>query len=613
MTANEEREMRLECGSQSDEYLTTARQAYTGEASDVCAYTVVTRWNVAPEDNADRPSPGGAIGWVHVDGMRNVRDIGGWNGLRPGMAFRGSEPDVHHAVTEKGRETLIKQLGIRTDLDLRPECECPNPSRSAFGANLIRTPLRAYLQMFDTLDGYAAALRVFADARNYPVYFHCWGGADRTGTLALLLEGLCGASEADLYIDYELSTFSGLYHRSRAPEGQANEMFRDLILRLKTYPGETMNEKITACVETTIGLSKSEIAAIRRNLLGVHSVLELPARDGFPRNGEGDFAKLNDGRVLFVYTEYIGGAGEDNDTAHLVKRLSSDGGETWTEPVEVVPRSGKMNDMSVSLLRLGDGRLAIFYLRKNSATDCLPMMRTSSDEGETWSAATCCLPSGATDYFVLNNARAERLKSGRIILPLARHNKDNPGGGSYGLLSVAYSDDDGETWRQTREIQPLDADGEIVCVQEPGVIELKDGRLYLYARTNRGCQWQAFSSDGGMTFTDFGPSPIIGPQGPATIRRLDDGRLLLVWNDHEGHPEYTAKHIGWLAGIRAPLTIAFSDDEGKTWTGRRTIEPDVSEKGFFCYFATLVDGNSLLLHYYCRPWLNDSRIVKIPL
>ena len=372
-----------------------------------------------------------------------------------------------------------------------------------------------------------------------------------------------------------------------------------------------MKEKISACVKTTIGLTQNEIASIRRNLLGVRPVLELPARDGFPRNGEGDFAKLKDGRILFVYTEYLGGTGEDNDTAHLVKRLSSDGGESWSAPVEVVPRSGKMNDMSASLLRLGDGRLVLFYLRKDSATECLPMMRTSFDEGETWSAATCCLPPDVRDYFVLNNARAERLKSGRIILPLARHNKGNPGGLAFGLLSVAYSDDDGKTWRQTREVQPLDANGEIVCVQEPGVVELADGRLYLYARTNRGCQWQAFSSDGGMTFADFGPSPIIGPQGPATIRRLKDGRLLLVWNDHEGHPEYTAMRIGWLAGIRAPLTIAFSSDECKTWTDRRTIEAETTENGFFCYFATLVEGDSLLLHYYCSPSFKASRITKV--
>ena len=51
----------------------------------------------------------------------------------------------------------------------------------------------------------------------------------------------------------------------------------------------------------------------------------------------------------------------------------------------VVPNEGKMNTMSVSLLRLESGRIALFYLRKNSLSDCRLYMRTSSDEAKTWS------------------------------------------------------------------------------------------------------------------------------------------------------------------------------------------------------------------------------------
>ena len=345
---------------------------------------------------------------------------------------------------------------------------------------------------------------------------------------------------------------------------------------------------------------------------GPRQVLSLETGEGNPRNGEGDFAKLRDGRILLVYTAYNGTTNTDDVCAHLVKRVSSDGGESWSDPVEAVPRLGKLNDMSVSLLRMGDGRLGLFYLRKDSTNDCLPVARYSTDEGANWSAPVECLPTGERGYYVLNNARAVRLKSGRIVLPLARHSSASPEGFEFGRLSCVYSDDDGLTWRKGREHLPVDADGKPVCVQEPGVIELKDGRIYLYARTDRGRQWQGFSADGGETFGEFGPSPIFGPRGPATIRRLPDGRLLLVWNDHEGHPEYAKMGAAWLKGQRAPLTIAYSSDEGRTWPDRQTVEAEV-EDGFFCYFAALVEGGDLLLHYYNRPHLSSSCVTKVPL
>jgi len=82
------------------------------------------------------------------------------------------------------------------------------------------------------------------------------------------------------------------------------------------------------------------------------------------------FIRLKDDTVLFVYTHFTGGAG-DEAAAHLASRASSDGGKTWTDKDEIViKKEGAQNVMSVSLLRLRDGRIALFYLVKNSNTDC---------------------------------------------------------------------------------------------------------------------------------------------------------------------------------------------------------------------------------------------------
>ena len=101
--------------------------------------------------------------------------------------------------------------------------------------------------------------------------------------------------------------------------------------------------------------------------------LALAPGPGNPRNSEGDFIQLKDGRWLFIYTHFTAGA-DDHAKAHLASRESSDGGRTWSDKDKiVVSNEGGFNVMSVSLLRLKSGEIALFYLRKNSLQDCRPV------------------------------------------------------------------------------------------------------------------------------------------------------------------------------------------------------------------------------------------------
>src|SRR5688572_17041562 len=119
---------------------------------------------------------------------------------------------------------------------------------------------------------------------------------------------------------------------------------------------------------------------------GKSIALRLEPGEDNPRNSEGDFIALKDGRILFIYSHYFGNKGGDHDPAFLAGRYSSDEGKTWTsEDIRIVEQEGTMNVMSVSLLRLKTGEIALFYLRKNSVTDCIPMVRFSNDEAKTWS------------------------------------------------------------------------------------------------------------------------------------------------------------------------------------------------------------------------------------
>ena len=84
------------------------------------------------------------------------------------------------------------------------------------------------------------------------------------------------------------------------------------------------------------------------------------------RNGEGAFIRLNDGRIMFAYTQYVGSDGGDDATAQIAVTYSCDEGETWTKPVPAWGGvdDGSENNMCVSLLRKLNGDLAIYYLHK---------------------------------------------------------------------------------------------------------------------------------------------------------------------------------------------------------------------------------------------------------
>ncbi len=347
---------------------------------------------------------------------------------------------------------------------------------------------------------------------------------------------------------------------------------------------------------------------------GPQRVLELPPGPGNPRNSEGDFAVLKDGRILYIYSHYVKGTGDDHDPAHLASRVSADGGRTWSkESVEVVANDGGMNVMSVSTLRLKDGALALFYLRKNSETDCRPVMRVSRDEGKTWGAPRQCIPDAEKSYYVLNNCRVVRLSSGRIVLPLCEHASKNGRLSDWaGKLVCYFSDDEGATWKRSRDcFATFDSEGKRVTTQEPGVIELKDGRVLMYARTRHGRQWFYYSSDGCDTWTRGEPGSLWGPCAPATITRLSNGDLFAVWNDHENLPEVAKKGPSWANGLRTPLTLAISKDEGKTWINRRVLEGDPN--GWFCYIAVRELNGNLLLGYCALKMLAHARITTVPI
>jgi protein-tyrosine phosphatase len=157
------------------------------------------------------------------DGCVNVRDLGGLGQIRPGAVVRMEAP---RRLTEAGWAAAWAH-GVRTVVDLRDAGE-REPDRASRPVGIITvhvpldpvgTPFYEHWQSIDNLASplyYPAmlaeqpqpvitAVRSIASAAPGCVVFHCAGGKDRTGLLALVLLTLAGATPEEIIADYLLS------------------------------------------------------------------------------------------------------------------------------------------------------------------------------------------------------------------------------------------------------------------------------------------------------------------------------------------------------------------------------------------------------------------------
>lgn len=324
----------------------------------------------------------------------------------------------------------------------------------------------------------------------------------------------------------------------------------------------------------------------------------LPESENNPRNSEGSMIELKDGKIMFVYSHFYGGKA-DNAPAFLAARYSSDKGETWNEKDEVViENEGEENIMSVSLLRLKSGEIVLGYCIKNSLKDCKYYIRKSLDEGKTWSEKILVTNAEFEEgnYFVVNNDRIIQLSSGRIIVPSSYHPCPSGKWEDFrpGRVIIFYSDDNGKTWKASKTILFSPDKEDKYGLQEPGVIELKDGRILMWMRTNLGSQFYSYSEDAGETWSEAKPSPLISPLSPASIKRIPKtGDLFVVYNDRSGRFPLTEHENPYQN--RTPLVCAISKDEGETWEKHFLIEDDPD--GRFCYTSVLFVNGKVILSY----------------
>ncbi len=211
---------------------------------------------------------------LSVDGIVNVRDVGGWQTesgetIREGLLIRGSELDGAvsgtYRITDQGAVEMLTRLGIRYDMDLRAESDKTNEAYP-LGRNVIHKYYDSY-QYSDVFSDYGKEVtktifRDLADPDHYPMYLHCTYGTDRTGTICYILEALLGVSDQDRMKEFELSC---LRYTSNDVRERGSE-FLEFVSDFKELEGSTAAEKAENYL-LSAGVSAEEIRTIREIFL----------------------------------------------------------------------------------------------------------------------------------------------------------------------------------------------------------------------------------------------------------------------------------------------------------------------------------------------------------
>ncbi len=302
--------------------------------------------------------------------------------------------------------------------------------------------------------------------------------------------------------------------------------------------------------------------------------------------------RLTDGRIIGFTSIPDGGVGS---------RETRDNGKTWSAPEQLFPATDIPIRPGASVWG-NDGRLHLFYLQFRDGRRFHELYHLrSSEDGTTWDPSQIIVP----DVFIGALFDALCLESGRILVPLHyRVRERKPPTGS-NITTVVYSDDNGETWVQSDSKLSAPCfegyNGNNFGACEPRLLVMNDASIWMLIRTQAGFLYESFSKDEGATWSEPKPSIFYCTNSPGQAIRMDDGRIVVFWNNCEnttpfkGRPVYTC---------RDALHAAISEDEGQTWRGFREVyldpyrnspPPERGDRGTAYPRAVTTDDNKILL------------------
>lgn len=288
-----------------------------------------------------------------------------------------------------------------------------------------------------------------------------------------------------------------------------------------------------------------------------------------PINHTTDFVKLTDGTVLCISEQNMA--------------QSTDNGLTWE-------KADNISNFSQNTIRLASGKLLSIRIRQpnpDGSDGVKDYCYTSSDDGKSWDGP----------YPIQENWSARITMNGKVIQTSTGRVVFVTGESGSGLVSedagelgIFYSDNEGKTWKAAENF--IGASNTGVNVGEGKAIELPDGTLKLYARTDRGFLYETISTDGGVTWdTHMTANPFVSPLCAFNIERdAFTGDYYMFWT--YGNKNDNALRI---QHPRTRVALAVSRDGTKTWEFVGDIEEWSGNYGRFMNLGIRIMDDTIFM------------------
>lgn len=195
------------------------------------------------------------------------------------------------------------------------------------------------------------------------------------------------------------------------------------------------------------------------------------------------------------------------------------------------------------LFKPKEGPLMLFYKVGPSPQKWWGMLKTSEDNGRTWSEGQR-LPDGILGPI---KNRPVQLENGEILCPSSAES------GERWTVHFERTSDLGTTWTRTLPVN----DGRAIQAIQPSILRLENGNLLAVGRTRQNRIFEIESDDDGETWGEMRLGMLPNPNSGTDAITLADGRHLMFYNHLRGIP-------GRWRGERSPLNMAVSED-GRYW------------------------------------------------
>jgi predicted neuraminidase len=269
---------------------------------------------------------------------------------------------------------------------------------------------------------------------------------------------------------------------------------------------------------------------------------------------------------------WFGGTAERNPDVCIYVSRNENG--NWTAPVAVADGVGfatnRLPTWNPVLFQPKNGPLLLFYKVGSAPARWWGMMKTSDDDGKSWSDAQR-LPDGILGPI---KNKPVQLSNGEILCGSSTE-------GDGWKVHFERTSDWGKTWTAT----PVVNDGKTIGAIQPSILFLHDGWLEAIGRTHNEKIFQITSRDNGKNWGEMSLVDLPNPDSGTDAVTLKDGRQLLVYNHNtrEG-----SNNKG-----RSPLNVAISDD-GKNWQAALVLEDDSDAPSGFAYPAVIQTRDGLV-------------------